>query len=980
MKLYLQSIVENITFESLPVSWQSFDFIKFSANKTLFDFQQQALKNTLKALHRFYKDEGGDKEKFFSYFSLNENLDYNLSGREERKTAQYLLDYDKDYPVIDEKISFSCFINRMSYWMATGSGKTLVIIKLIDLLRHLLFSAEIPEGEILFLAHRDDLIDQFRDHVEQFNSFNYERKINLKNLKEYDQVKRDNVLAFGRNEITVFYYRSDLISDDQKEKIINYRNYENDGKWYIILDEAHKGDKEESKRQIFYTILSRKGFLFNFSATFTDQRDYATCVFEFNLSSFIEKGYGKHIFVSASQVTAFRDKNDFSEVEKQKIVLKTLILLTYIHKFFNQIKECHNNLYHRPLLLTLVNSVNTEDSDLLLFFSEIEKIALNQVPGDRIIEAREELINDFDDYPHYEFEQLKININKESLRSIDYRNITESIFNSSLPGKIEVLKIPGNKNEIIFKLQSSDKPFGLIKIGDISGWLKDKLSGYEISESFDHDSIFKKLNEDDSEINLLMGSRSFYEGWDSNRPNLVLFVNIGVGSDAKKFVLQSVGRGIRIEPLKNKRKRLGNLVQSREVSQELFQEIRYSILPIESLFVFGTNASNLKQIIQALKDQKTGKDIGQEMIVNRAREEKQLLIPVYKESDKNYAEDKVIQKYRISIKDFELVRSYYDYLGEKITLVKFESEVKVLNKFSDCLKDQAKYFDFNETRNFSDKDLILKRILNYLSIRNKELDKFKELEEEIVHFKRIKFNDGDRYQSIIEKINQVKHYEEKEEVEKAIDQEFDETKNRELYKQKIKQLELDFLAEASFEELRIKYISNHYYIPLIVSVRERLDYLNHIITVPSEVKFLELLEEYLQKTNFFSKLDWWLFSRIDQSLDDIYIPYYNPKENRISKFKPDFIFWLKKGADYQILFIDPKGTAYTDAYHKIEGFRMIYEESDTGMPKVFEYEGNRIVARLFMMPATGGIAAVPQEYRKYWFDNFDDMVEKLINY
>ncbi|MHB8280303.1 MAG: hypothetical protein ACYDIA_22015 [Candidatus Humimicrobiaceae bacterium] len=44
----------------------------------------------------------------------------------------------------------------------------------------------------------------------------------------------------------------------------------------------------------------------------------------------------------------------------------------------------------------------------------------------------------------------------------------------------------------------------------------------------------------------MMGSRSFYEGWDSNRPNLLLFVNIGVGSDAKKFVLQSVGRGVRV--------------------------------------------------------------------------------------------------------------------------------------------------------------------------------------------------------------------------------------------------------------------------------------------------------------------------------------------------------------------------------------------------------------------------------------------------
>jgi type III restriction enzyme len=31
--------------------------------------------------------------------------------------------------------------------------------------------------------------------------------------------------------------------------------------------------------------------------------------------------------------------------------------------------------YHRPLMLVLVNSVNTEDADLELFFRELEQIA-----------------------------------------------------------------------------------------------------------------------------------------------------------------------------------------------------------------------------------------------------------------------------------------------------------------------------------------------------------------------------------------------------------------------------------------------------------------------------------------------------------------------------------------------------------------------------------------------------------------------------
>ena len=100
---------------------------------------------------------------------------------------------------------------------------------------------------------------------------------------------------------------------------MNFRNYDNNGKWYILLDEAHKGDREDSKRQILYSILSRNGFLFNFSATFTDPRDFATCVFNFNLSRFVEEGYGKNIYVSEQDVIAFKEESDFSEQENRKL-------------------------------------------------------------------------------------------------------------------------------------------------------------------------------------------------------------------------------------------------------------------------------------------------------------------------------------------------------------------------------------------------------------------------------------------------------------------------------------------------------------------------------------------------------------------------------------------------------------------------------------------------------------------------------------
>lgn len=54
MKLYLQDIVEDISLENLPIQWQWFDFARFSNDKTLFDFQQNALKNALLGLWLYF--------------------------------------------------------------------------------------------------------------------------------------------------------------------------------------------------------------------------------------------------------------------------------------------------------------------------------------------------------------------------------------------------------------------------------------------------------------------------------------------------------------------------------------------------------------------------------------------------------------------------------------------------------------------------------------------------------------------------------------------------------------------------------------------------------------------------------------------------------------------------------------------------------------------------------------------------------------
>jgi len=975
--LYLQNIVNDICLEDLPEQWQGFDFSRFSKDKTLFDFQQKALENALRGLWLFYKDKNADKQSMFNRYRLNgleEDLDYDLKKKQDSKTVKYLLEYDKDYPAVDSKIPFSYFINRMSFWMATGSGKTLVIVKLIELLGTLMSRGEIPKKDILFLTCREDLLDQFKKHVEEFNSYNFDTRIQLKSLKDYGSVKQQNALPLTKNEITVFCYRSDLISDEQKDKTVDFRNYDNNGEWYIILDEAHKGEKdpttkkEDSKRQMLYSILSRNGFLFNFSATFTDQIDFITCVFNFNLAEFVKEGYGKHIYVSSGNIDAFRDRNDFSSAEKQKIVLKTLLLLTYINKHVEKIRDIDNTLYHRPLLLTLVNSVDVEDSDLELFFIELEKIARGAVNTDLVQTAKEELIQEFSNDAKFTFEGEECTVDTGLISQLDYKDILRYVFNAETPGKIEVLKIPGNSKELVFRLMTAEKPFALIKIGEIFTWLKDKLVGYEINESFDNESYFRHINDDDSNINILMGSRSFYEGWDSNRPNIILFINIGK-NDAKKFVLQSVGRGVRIEPQKNQRKRLQNLLNAKQVSEQLFEKVKDWILPVESLYVFGTNANNLIEIIATLKAEQQGQNLGDLFIINPLAQERLLLVPVYRTANNLVAEN---EKYPIRREDLDLTARFYELLGDKIALVKYNCEPKVLERTKETFKQRDKYYDFNAPNKLLNPEFILGRIFEYLHVKTKEVDGFKQLEDEIVHFKKVKFIDGEKYQEIKDKIQSVADFPKEA---KRLHDEGNQISPEE-YTQILAKLKATENFEMNNRKITIEYLANHYYIPVVIPEKVKVNYLTHIINVESEIEFMEGLKNYLKTSdNVFSQFDWWMFSKLDETLDEVYIPYFNPKTNSIAKFKPDFIFWLQKGDCYLILFIDPKGTEYTDAYRKIDGYSKVFETPDR-KSKEFKYNGYTVTTKLLFRSERGEADAL-DAYKKYWFNEFSSLKEKL---
>jgi len=246
-----------------------------------------------------------------------------------------------------------------------------------------------------------------------------------------------------------------------------------------------------------------------------------------------------------------------------------------------------------------------------------------------------------------------------------------------------------------------------------------------------------------------------------------------------------------------------------------------------------------------------------------------------------------------------------------------------------------------------------------------------ELQGEIRHFKYIKVNLRD-ISEIQKKIERVRNYPRQV---KELQEQYGKISPQE-YTEKAKNLRSEEDFESDHKKIIIKYIANHYYIPLILSEDERLGYVQHIIKTQSETKFIKDLGDYLAKSDSeFKEFDWWLFSKLDESLDEVYIPYYNPNVNRISNFNPDFIFWLKKGNSYFIAFVDPKGTEHTSFMRKIDGYKEIFEEN--GKQRIFNHNG--FAVKIYVLMRVDDISKVPDEYRSYSFDKIENMIESLRN-
>jgi hypothetical protein len=85
---------------------------------------------------------------------------------------------------------------------------------------------------------------------------------------------------------------------------------------------------------------------------------------------------------------------------------------------------------------------------------------------------------------------------------------------------------------------------------------------------------------------------------------------------------------------------------------------------------------------------------------------------------------------------------------------------------------------------------------------------------------------------------------------------------------------------------------------------------------------------------------------------------------------------MQKDKHYLIVFVDPKGTEHTDGYRKIDGYSRIFEMGEQKQSRDFSYNGFTINTKLLLKPKRG-IAEVLENYKQYWFNDFEDFFSKI---
>lgn len=466
------------------------------------------------------------------------------------------------------------------YWMATGSGKTLLMhLNVLQYIEHIGGGAAFDELQIILTTPGVNLIEQ------------HERELG-------EVVRQLNRLYNNRIKLTVATTGALL------NKEPGFFNLPDSSRLFrlVLVDEGHIGLAGGGKdlgafKQLREDLLKpANSFLFEYSATYhgiADKhvRDYEEqIIYDYNYYRFFKDGYGKDYALQSLADDRFADTGK-SEAPFFAATFDTLHdkLLAHQRLSVSQAQGAGELPFagqfpHRPLLAFMGNTVEDPKNE--------GKLDKSGKGNDEVSDIRKLLV-------------WLARLNQAE------REAYAAVFNNHCQGKLTLTRCPGVNDEIWLSW-GEDEYWGLINVGNGEKFFRDCEEHAQLRHDNGESLItlrkapivngryhFTSVDDLASPINVLVGSRKFAEGWNCYRVSIIGLINLGSSKGNK--IIQIFGRGVRLQGLRGDGKRQ-NLEHCGDYAELLDDDTPGKLLRrLETLNVYSLNRSWLETFLKALE-------------------------------------------------------------------------------------------------------------------------------------------------------------------------------------------------------------------------------------------------------------------------------------------------------------------------------------------------------------------------------------------
>lgn len=482
-------------------------------------------------------------------------------------------------------------LNKLAFWMATGSGKTLLMHA------HLLLFQE-------FLGRHD------RHHaLNRIVLLTPNEGLSRQHLDEFE-VAGIAARPFDRNALPgawVEVLDVHKLHDEMGEKRVAVAAFE--GNNLVLVDEGHRGASSGQQGQWMRRRdeLCERGFSFEYSATFGQAVDkdrklattYARSIlFDYSYRWFHGDGYGKDYRIA--------NLEGHHDADWQQRYLTAALLAFFQQQWLysRDGRALGPWAIERPLWVfvgsRVTKGLNQDDaSDVVRIVQFLDEYVQNASASKTSIQALLEHglattggRNLFAD----QFAPLQ---NSGMNAGTIFSETLSKTFNAPGGGGLRVERLKGTGGELTLRL-GENEPFGVINVGD-GGKLAKRCrdAGIVVTERVFSESAFDDVQSADSRIHLVVGARKFTEGWNSWRVSSMGLMNVGRTEGAQ--IIQMFGRGVRLKGRDMTLKRSSAL-------PNVASEAPAALPHLETLQVFGIRANYMAQFRDFLEQEGVAAD------------------------------------------------------------------------------------------------------------------------------------------------------------------------------------------------------------------------------------------------------------------------------------------------------------------------------------------------------------------------------------